>query len=81
LVTVYGAEGQISRKDFGMESDLLADNRMVVSHEIKIFVEAEVGEQWVPDAAAPARSPSMATTQCRVSRAPCLTQRVRDGLP
>ena len=41
----FGAEGQINRKDFGMEFDMLADNRLVVSHEIKIFVEAEVVEQ------------------------------------
>jgi polyisoprenoid-binding protein YceI len=46
----FGAEGQINRKDFGMEFDMLADNRLVVSHEIKIFVEAEVVEQ-VPAAA------------------------------
>lgn len=44
----FGAEGQINRKDFGMEFDMLADNRLVVSHEIKIFVEAEVVEQAVP---------------------------------
>jgi polyisoprenoid-binding protein YceI len=50
----YGAEGQINRKDFGMEFDMLADNRLVVSHEIKIFVEAEVVEQQVPAAAATA---------------------------
>jgi polyisoprenoid-binding protein YceI len=49
----FGAEGQINRKDFGMEFDMLADNRLVVSHEIKIFVEAEVVEQ-VPAAAATA---------------------------
>jgi polyisoprenoid-binding protein YceI len=48
----FGAEGQINRKDFGMEFDMLADNRLVVSHEIKIFVEAEVVEQKVPAAAA-----------------------------
>lgn len=41
----FGAEGQINRKDFGMEFDMLADNRLVVSHEIKIFIEAEVVEQ------------------------------------
>jgi polyisoprenoid-binding protein YceI len=28
----YGAEGQINRKDFGMEFDMFADNRLVVSH-------------------------------------------------
>ena len=41
----FGGEGQINRKDFGMEFDMLADNRLVVSHEIKIFVEAELVEQ------------------------------------
>jgi len=41
----YSAEGQINRKDFGMEFDMLADNRLVVSHEIKIFVETELVEQ------------------------------------
>ncbi len=47
----YSAEGQINRKDFGMEFDMLADNRLVVSHEIKIFVEAEVVEQAAATAA------------------------------
>jgi polyisoprenoid-binding protein YceI len=28
----YGAEGQINRKDLGMEFDMFADNRLVVSH-------------------------------------------------
>jgi polyisoprenoid-binding protein YceI len=41
----YGAEGEINRKDFGMEFDMFADNRLVVSHEIKIGVEAEVVER------------------------------------
>jgi polyisoprenoid-binding protein YceI len=41
----FSAEGQINRKDFGMEFDMLADNRLVVSHEIKIYVEAELVEQ------------------------------------
>ena len=50
----FGGEGQINRKDFGMEFDMLADNRLVVSHEIRIFVEAEVVEQTVPMAAATA---------------------------
>ena len=40
----FSAEGQINRKDFGMEFDMLADNRLVVGHEIKIFVETEVVE-------------------------------------
>src|SRR5216683_1621803 len=41
----YSAEGQINRKDFGMEFDMLADNKLVVSHEIKIFIDMEVVEQ------------------------------------
>jgi polyisoprenoid-binding protein YceI len=41
----FSAEGQINRKDFGMEFDMLADNRLVVSHEIKIYVETELVEQ------------------------------------
>ena len=50
----FGAEGQINRKDYGMEFDMLADNRLVVSHEIKIFIEAEVVEQTAPTGAATA---------------------------
>jgi polyisoprenoid-binding protein YceI len=50
----YSAEGEINRKDFGMEFDMLADNRLVVSHEIKIFVEVELVEQQAPVAAASA---------------------------
>ena len=50
----FSAEGQINRKDFGMEFDMLADNRLVVSHEIKLFVELEVVEQQAPVAAASA---------------------------
>jgi polyisoprenoid-binding protein YceI len=41
----YSAERGINRKDFGMEFDMLADNRLVISHEIKIFVEVELVEQ------------------------------------
>lgn len=41
----FSAEGEINRKDFGMEFDMLADNRLVVSHEIKINVETELVEQ------------------------------------
>jgi polyisoprenoid-binding protein YceI len=40
----FSAEGQINRKDFGMEFDMLADNRLVVGHEIKIDIELEVVE-------------------------------------
>jgi len=48
----YSAEGQINRKDFGMEFDMFADNRLVVGHEIKIAVETELVEQQAPVAAA-----------------------------
>jgi polyisoprenoid-binding protein YceI len=41
----YTAEGEISRKDFGMEFDMFADNRLVVSHEIKIAIEVEAVER------------------------------------
>jgi polyisoprenoid-binding protein YceI len=47
----YSAEGQINRKDFGMEFDMFADNRLVVGHEIKIAVETELVEQEAPVAA------------------------------
>jgi polyisoprenoid-binding protein YceI len=47
----FSAEGQINRKDFGMEFDMLADNRLVVGHEIKINVELEVVEVKNPVAA------------------------------
>lgn len=40
----YSAEGEINRKDFGMEFDMLADNRLVVSHEIKLYIELEAIE-------------------------------------
>jgi polyisoprenoid-binding protein YceI len=44
----YSAEGQINRKDFGMEFDMFADNRLVVGREINIFVELEVVEVKTP---------------------------------
>ena len=50
----YTAEGEINRKDFGMEFDMLADNRLVVSHEVKIYVEVELVEAKEPAAATPA---------------------------
>jgi polyisoprenoid-binding protein YceI len=48
----FNVEGQINRKDFGMNFDTLADNRLVVGHEIKLYVEIEVVE--VADAPAAA---------------------------
>jgi len=50
----YSAEGEINRKDFGMEFDMLADNRLVVSHEIKLYVEMEVVEVQPQEQAAAA---------------------------
>jgi polyisoprenoid-binding protein YceI len=41
----YGAEGKINRHDFGMAFDMLLDNRLVVSQEIKLFIEGEFIEQ------------------------------------
>ena len=41
----YSAEGEINRKDFGMSFDMLADGRVIVSHEIKLAIEVEVVEQ------------------------------------
>ena len=40
----FSAEGEINRHDFGMEFDMLADNRLVVGQEVKIFIESEVVE-------------------------------------
>ena len=48
----YTADGEINRKDFGMEFDMIADNRLVVSHEIKLYVEVELVEAKEPVAAA-----------------------------
>jgi polyisoprenoid-binding protein YceI len=41
----FSAEGEINRHDFGMEFDMLADNRIVVSREIKLMIETEVVEK------------------------------------
>ncbi len=41
----YSAEGEINRKDFGMTFDMLADGKIIVSHEIKLMIETEVVEQ------------------------------------
>jgi polyisoprenoid-binding protein YceI len=41
----FNAEGEINRHDFGMEFDMLADNRIVVSREIKVMIETEVVEK------------------------------------
>jgi polyisoprenoid-binding protein YceI len=55
----YSAEGEINRKDFGMSFDMLADGRLIVSHEIKVTIETELVEsaqepaQQQPAAASP----------------------------
>jgi len=38
----YGARGQLSRTDFRVGSDIVLDGKLVVSNEIKIFIEGEV---------------------------------------
>jgi polyisoprenoid-binding protein YceI len=47
----FSAEGEIDRHDFGMEFDALADNRLVVGKEVKIYIETEVVEVKDPVAA------------------------------
>ena len=51
----YSGEGEINRKDFGMSFDMLADGKVIVAHEIKLQIEAEVVE--VPEAAAAGAAP------------------------
>ncbi len=41
----YSAEGKINRKDFGMTFSMMLDGRLIVSDEIKIFIEGEFVEQ------------------------------------
>jgi polyisoprenoid-binding protein YceI len=41
----YSAEGKINRKDFGLTFDMILDGRLIVSDEIKIFIEGEFVEQ------------------------------------
>jgi polyisoprenoid-binding protein YceI len=48
----FSAEGEVNRHDFGMEFDMLADNRLVVGQEVKIFIETEVVEVKEPAATA-----------------------------
>jgi polyisoprenoid-binding protein YceI len=48
----YSAEGTINRKDFGMSFDMLADGRLVVGHDVKIFIEGELMEQPAGEPAA-----------------------------
>ena len=41
----YSAEGQINRKDFGMNFDMMLDGKWIVSNEIQIFIEGEFVEK------------------------------------
>ena len=50
----FSAEGEINRHDYGMEFDMLADNRLVVGQEVKIFIETELVERQAPAATASA---------------------------
>jgi polyisoprenoid-binding protein YceI len=40
----YAAEGQINRKDFGMNFEAMLDGRFIVSNEIQINIEGELVE-------------------------------------
>jgi polyisoprenoid-binding protein YceI len=40
----YSAEGEINRKDFGMNFEMMLDGKFIVSNEIKINVEGELVE-------------------------------------
>jgi polyisoprenoid-binding protein YceI len=41
----YSAEGQINRKDFGLQVDMMLDGRFVIGLEVKIMIEVELVEQ------------------------------------
>ncbi len=41
----YSAEGQINRKDFGMNFNMMMDGRWMVSDEVQIMIEGEFVEQ------------------------------------
>jgi polyisoprenoid-binding protein YceI len=40
----YGAETQITRKDFGLNVDMLLDGRLVIGNEIQITIQGELVE-------------------------------------
>src|SRR4029077_3225835 len=44
----YSAEGEINRKDFGMNFEAMLDGKFIVSNEIKINVEGELVEAQEP---------------------------------
>ena len=44
----YSAEGQINRRDFGLTFDMMLDGKLIVSNEVKIFIEGEFIEKQEP---------------------------------
>jgi len=40
----YGAETQILRKDFGLNVDMLMDNRLVIGTDVQITIQGELVE-------------------------------------
>ena len=47
----YSAEGEINRKDFGMNFEMMLDGKFIVSNEIKINIEGELVEAKESDTA------------------------------
>ena len=41
----YSAEGQLNRKEFGLNFNMMLDGKFVVSDEIQIMIEGELVEQ------------------------------------
>ena len=52
----YAAEGEINRKDFGMNFEMMLDGKFIVSNEIKINVEGELVEAKESETAGSASS-------------------------
>jgi polyisoprenoid-binding protein YceI len=52
----YAAEGEINRKDFGMNFEAMLDGRFIVSNEIQINIEGELVEAKESEAAGSASS-------------------------
>jgi len=48
----YAAEGQVSRKDFGMKFDTMLDGKFIVSDEVQINIEGELVEEKAAEKAA-----------------------------
>src|ERR1700730_924746 len=46
----YAAEGQINRRDFGLTFDMMLDGRFIVSNEVQITIEGELGEKEAAEA-------------------------------